>query len=102
VSIYAPGGWTYGPDGHGWIGFDTAHALDIWDPSERLKLCSPEMLRLIDSLILTERECGLPSSMQRRWTEEEVEREVETAARVLALRARAAFDERIRSRNGRA
>ena len=30
--VQAPGGWTYGPDEEGWIGFDTAHAGDVWDP----------------------------------------------------------------------
>lgn len=27
------GGVTYGPDGEGWIGFDTAHAFDVWPGS---------------------------------------------------------------------
>lgn len=31
-TVVAPGGWTYGPDEEGWIGFDTTHAGDIWDP----------------------------------------------------------------------
>lgn len=30
----APGGLTYGPDGEGWIGFDTGHGFDCWPVDE--------------------------------------------------------------------
>ena len=30
AGVIAHGGLTYGPDGDGWLGFDTAHAWDVW------------------------------------------------------------------------
>lgn len=92
VDVDCPGGWTYGPDLEGWIGFDTNHAYDHWSPEDRLRFVRDERdRRAAEFAIVMERDfpCGsLPGD--RLWTEELVERAVEKAARELAARARVA------------
>jgi hypothetical protein len=34
LDVGAPGGFTYGPDGDGWLGFDTVHGGDYWSDEE--------------------------------------------------------------------
>lgn len=97
VDVSVPGGWTYGPDLEGWIGFDTMHGhRDRWSVEDRFRFCeSDEDRRLVEMFIDIDRRYGLGLlEGERLWTEEDVEREVETAARVLAMRARAAIRQR--------
>lgn len=86
--IGAPGGVTFGPHLTGWIGFDTAHAGDVW-PLEELQALRaggdvPDevweewetLWRVVGSADLA---AGLP--WRRVWTMESVKAEVESLAR---------------------
>lgn len=50
VPLEAHWGLTYGPDGGGWIGFDTAHAGDCWDADELYGLLRGEQRASVDQM----------------------------------------------------
>jgi hypothetical protein len=95
VDVPVPGGWTYGPDLEGWVGFDTGHAGDRWSAEDRIRHgeragCVQDVMLKLEFDELLDRLPPLPGD--RVWTEEDVVTEVEKAARTLAERARLAVD----------
>ncbi len=95
VDVDCPGGWTYGPDFEGWIGFDTSHVQDHWSREDRLRFAQTDRERAQVSVYL---DCGLEFPMgsmpgDRLWSEEALEAAVEEAAQHLAERARVAIRE---------
>lgn len=50
VPLEAHWGLTYGPDGGGWVGFDTAHAGDCWDADELYGLLDAEQREYADAV----------------------------------------------------
>lgn len=81
------GGLTYGPDEHGWVGFDTAHAFDWWPVDDLMGLVSEEGLIVVRILQRTGRPEG-------RWTFERLVQEVDRLAEQLAARCAADKGER--------
>lgn len=51
VEVNVPGGWTYGPDDDGWIGFDTLHAGDVWPEYLRRQLVPETWRTRLEQLI---------------------------------------------------
>lgn len=88
IDVDAPGGWTYGPDFEGWVGFDTGHAWDYWPPELRLALCETDHDRKYAEFMITMDMDFTPFPGSREWTEQLVEDAVSKAAGVLAERAR--------------
>ncbi len=106
IDVEVPGGWTYGPDDERWIGFDTLHAQDYWTHDQRRENVAddPEAAAYLEFLLDIETRYGLDQPRferwRRPWTAADVEAEVETAARILAMRARAAIREMVRRMSG--
>lgn len=85
IDVPVHGGWTYGPDIEGWIGFDTHHDGDRWPQSMCREFVQPQWREHLEfALALDER---YPTPTLILWSEERLEAEVERVAHDLFVRA---------------
>lgn len=88
ASVPVHGGWTYGPDVQGWIGFDTLHGSDYWDIDTRRRLVPESAREELEFLLEFEERCPRVLLMGQGsyylWTEELVRAETTRAAEGLA------------------
>lgn len=100
IDVDCPGGWTYGPDEEGWIGFDTGHAWDHWSAEDRRRFCETDRERkATEMMIALEEEMAhfgrLPGD--RLWTEEKLMEATEEVAKQLAARLVKALRKEVRN-----
>lgn len=74
-------GITYGPDDDGWVGFDTAHAGDIWAPDDLIGLIPDEGMRVANSF----RDIFRSGPDSRLWTKKALREETERLAQQIAV-----------------
>lgn len=87
ITVPVHGGWTYGPDLQGWIGFDTGHYGDFWPMEFRQQVLKPNADELLEIWVSLP-----PEEKLREWTVEAIMDETSRAASKLAARARVALD----------
>jgi hypothetical protein len=95
IDVDVHGGLTYGPDEHGWVGFDTGHAGDVWPDDEVNALIelTPEPYRAevfsstMHMRALLARVGPVPDAWRQDWTVERLVAEVERLAAQLHERA---------------
>ena len=91
VSVPVPGGWTYGVNLEGWIGWDTNHVFDCWPLDYRLTHVDPAFIPMI-RMMFDDLE-SLVSGHSVAWTEELVVEVNTRAAGQLAASARLVRDD---------
>lgn len=97
ISVLVHGGWTFGPDDYGWIGFDTNHGFDKWprETSEELILnCghNKTIFQYFETRDMLNKYLHNPyvsAKYNKNWTVQRVIDETEQAAVQLALKAKA-------------
>jgi hypothetical protein len=77
------GGLTYGPDPHGWVGFDTCHAFDWWAIDDLMGIIGEEGMMVARMM---QRHEGLGGGPGGRWTMERLVWETDRLAAQLAAR----------------